>query len=130
MKQIWNIAKLDLLLWRRMPMAIVAALIPPLGMTLLLIVLSFSITQQPVALVVQSQSPNTLAMKKIILSDDDAYILHQVDENKAHQLLDDQEVAAIITIPKNFDQKVAQGIAPVDLTLNNIDIDFADDIRH
>ncbi|HSX09539.1 MAG TPA: ABC transporter permease [Candidatus Saccharimonadales bacterium] len=129
MKHIWNIAKLDLLLWRRMPMAIAAALIPPLGMTLLLIVLSWSITQQPVALVVQSQSPNALYMKKIFLADDDAYILHQVDKHKAQQLLNNQEVAAVITIPKDFDQKVAQGIAPVDLTLNNVDIDFADDIR-
>ena len=128
-KQIWNLAKLDLLLWRRMPIAIASALIPPIGMTILLIVLSFSVTRQPVALVVQSQTPNALAMKKIISSDDDAYLLRTVDETTAKRLLSDQEVAAIITIPQNFDQKVSQNDAAINVTLNNVDIDFSDDIR-
>src|ERR1700722_3597731 len=128
-KQIWNLAKLDLLLWLRMPIAIVSALIPPIGMTILLIVLSFSVTMQPVALVVQSHQPNALKMKKIISSDTDAYILKTVDEPTAQRMLADQEVAAIITIPKDFDQKVFQNDAVIGLTLNNVDIDFSDDIR-
>jgi ABC-2 type transport system permease protein len=128
-RQIWTLAKLDILMWSRMPLAIASALIPPIGMTVLLIVLSFSVTRQPVALVMQSQTPNALAMKKIISSDDDAYTLRTVDEETAQQLLADQEVAAIITIPKDFDQKVAQNGAIINLTLNNIDIDFSDDIR-
>jgi len=35
-----------------MPLAVASALIPPIGMTLLLIVLSLAVTQQPVALVI------------------------------------------------------------------------------
>jgi len=126
---IWNLAKLDLLLWRRMPIAIASALIPPLGMTILLIVLSFSVTRQPVALVVQSNQPNALEMEKIISSDTDAYLLRNVDQRTAQKLLADQQVAAIITIPKDFDQKVLQDDASVNLKLNNVDIDFSDDIR-
>jgi ABC-2 type transport system permease protein len=128
-KNIWTLAKLDLLLWRRMPIAIVSALIPPLGMTILLIVLSFSVTMQPVALVVESNQPNAREMQKIISSDTDAYILKTVNQPTAQKLLADQEVAAIITIPKDFDQKVLQDEASVNLKVNNVDIDFSDDIR-
>lgn len=126
---IWNLAKLDLLLWSRMPMAIASALIPPVGMTILIIVLSFSVTRQPVALVLQSNQPNAVAMGKIISSDTDAYLLRNVTETTAQKLLADQEVAGIITIPKNFDQEVSKNNAAITLTLNNVDVDFSDDIR-
>ena len=126
---VWAIAKLDLLLWRRMPIAVASALIPPIGMTILLIVLSFSVAQQPVALVVNSDKPNSQHMKQIITAGSDAYILHEVDAKKAQQLLNNQEVAAVITVPQDFDQKVYADNAQLDLTLNNVDIDFADDIR-
>lgn len=126
---ILNLAKHDLLLWKRMPLAIASALIPPAGMALLLIILSFSVTRQPVALVVESQQPNALYMQKIISSDTEAYLLKTTDMNTANRMLSDQEVAAIITIPQDFDKKVAKDEASVNLKLNNIDIDFADDIR-
>lgn len=44
MKGIWTIARLDLLLWIRTPIALVCAIIPPLGMALLLFVLALSVT--------------------------------------------------------------------------------------
>lgn len=128
-RAMWAITKLDLLLWRRMPIAVASALIPPIGMTILLIVLSLSVTQQPVALVVNSIKPNAQDMKQIIEAGSDAYIIHEVDAKKAQQLFNDQEVAAVITIPNDFDKKVYTNNAQLDLTLNNIDIDFADDIR-
>jgi ABC-2 type transport system permease protein len=127
---IWSLARLDLLLWGRMPLAIASALIPPLGMAILLIVLSLSVTQEPVSLVVQSQGPQVNRLVQIIESDTDAYFLHVTDARKAAGLLKNQEVAAVITIPPGFEQRVAGGRqATVDLTLNNIDIDVADDIR-
>jgi ABC-2 type transport system permease protein len=129
MRGMWTIAKLDLLLWRRMPIAVASALIPPIGMTILLIVLSISVTQQPVALVVNSNKPNAQYMKHIVAADTDAYIIHEVNAQKAQQLLKNQEVAAIITVPGNFDNEVFSDAAQLDLTLNNIDIDFSDDIR-
>src|ERR687888_269184 len=53
----WSLACLDLLLWRRMPLALVSALIPPLSMALMLVVLSYTVLQQPVALVKLSHGP-------------------------------------------------------------------------
>ena len=52
-RRIWTIARLDLLIWIRTPIALVCAIIPPLGMALLLLVLTLSVGQQPVALVVR-----------------------------------------------------------------------------
>lgn len=136
MHGLWTIAKLDLLLWRRMPIAIISALIPPLGMTLILVTLSLAVLQQPVALVVEGKGIHSQRMQKIIESDTDAYInydfsskLKATDNNTAKSLLDSQQIAAIITIPSDFDKDVEAGNAKVNLTLNNVDIDFADDIR-
>ena len=128
-KSIFFLARTDLLLWLRSPFAIVSALIPPIGMTAMLVVLSLTVLQQPVALVVNSHGPHSLKMQKIIEADDDAYILTVTNEAHAKELLQSQLVAAVITIPRSFEQDVPLYQATVDLTLNNIDIDFADDIR-
>jgi ABC-2 type transport system permease protein len=125
----WSLACLDLLLWRRMPLAIVSALIPPLGMAIMLVVLSFTVTQQPVALVNQSQGPYAKQMAELIEADTDAYFLSETNMEEAQRLLKDQEIAAIIVIPPDFNQKARTHVAQVQLILNNVDIDFADDIR-
>jgi ABC-2 type transport system permease protein len=135
-KGIFTIASLDLLIWKRTPMSIFAALIPPVGMTLILITLSLAVLQQPVALVVESTGQYAQKMEKIIESDTDAYLNYDfstkfkpTDAKTAQHLLESQQVAAIITIPADFDQKIIEGNAQVKLLLNNVDIDFADDIR-
>ena len=129
MRGIWIIACHDLLLWRRMPLAIACALIPPVCMTLFLIVLSLSVTRQPVALVVEGKGPHTGRMRQIVESDTDAYALRRTDQRTALRLLRAEQVAAVITIPADFEQQVPRHNAKLLLTLNNIDIDFADDIR-
>jgi ABC-type transport system involved in multi-copper enzyme maturation permease subunit len=133
---IWIIARHDLLMWRRMPLAITTALIPPIGMMLILVTLSLAVLQQPVALVNQASGKEALRMQKIIQSDTDAYVnydfsnhLKTIDEKTARNYLDEQLIAAIIIIPKDFDSKIKNGKANVHLVLNNVDIDFADDIR-
>lgn len=130
MKAIWSIACLDLLLWRRMPVAIISAIVPPLTMAAFLVVLSLAVTQQPVALVVEGKGKLALSMADIIQSDDDAYLLTTTDAESAQRLLADQQIAAVITIPSDFDKKIENyEKAKVHLLLNNVDIDFADDIR-
>jgi ABC-type polysaccharide/polyol phosphate export permease len=123
------LAVVDLLRWLRSPMVIASSFVPPLGMTLFLVVLSFAVTAQPVALVVKGQGSHAERMRQIIASDDDAYILTITDAPTAQHLLDTLQVAAIITIPEDFDAAVKRHDAVVHLTLNNVDIDFSDDIR-
>jgi len=129
MRAIWSLAMLDLLHWRRTPFAIASAVIPPLAMALMLVVLSATVTEQPVALVVQSHGPNADHIRKLLETDTDAYMLTTTDDETAKRMLHDQQVAAIITIPPGFDASAAQQKAKLMLTLNNVDIDFADDIR-
>jgi len=132
----WKIAKHDLLMWRRMPLAIACALIPPIGMTLILVGLSLAVLKQPVALVVEGHGPHSEHMQKIIEADTDSYVnydfskkLQATDAKTARRLLENQQIAAIIKIPSDFDQNVQKGMGKVHLILNNVDIDFADDIR-
>jgi ABC-2 type transport system permease protein len=129
MKSFLTLVRLDMAIWRRTPWVIATALIPPIGMAILVTMLTFAVTRQPVALVVQDHSPQAQAMADIIRSDTDTYQLYPTDLAGARTLLQKQEVTSIIVIPKGFGQKVATDGAKVDLTLNNIDYDFADDIR-
>jgi ABC-2 type transport system permease protein len=129
MRGMWTLARLDLLLWLRSPRSLISALIPPLGMALLLIVLTFSVGKQPVALVVESQGQSAQDMAQIIEADREAYALTVTDARTALALLRNQQVAGVIVIPPGFDLAVRSRTATLDLTLNNVDIDFADDIR-
>ncbi len=125
----WVLTQHDLLLWHRMPRAVISALVPPLGMGLLLISLTVSVSKQPVALVVESRGQSAQDMTQIIELDQEAYSLTVTDAKTALTLLQEQAVAAVIVIPPGFDAVVRAHTATVDLTLNNVDIDFADDIR-
>jgi ABC-2 type transport system permease protein len=124
-----TIALHDLKRWKKMPLTAACALIPPIAMTLVLITLSLAVTQQPVALVVEGNGPASEQMAEIIQDDTDAYYLTVTDATTANRMLEDQEVAAVITIPSTFDEAVANGTGKVLLTINNVDFDFSDDIR-
>jgi ABC-2 type transport system permease protein len=138
MRRIWALARFDFLVWVRTPWAVAAAVIPPAGMALLVAILTWSVTKQPVAVVVQGTGPQAKVMAGIIESDHEAYMFHEpLDKGRsfitnlatAQRLLADQQVAAVIVIPADFDQALARGRASVDLTLNNVDYDYSDDIR-
>jgi len=129
MKQIWAMARNDLAVWLRSPAAIAAALLPGIGMGLLVAVLTNSVGQQPLALVVQGKGRLAGRMAKIVRADTDAYLINEMAASDAERAIGEQRVAAIVVIPENFDQAASIGTAAVDLYLNNIDLDLADDIR-
>ena len=126
---IWGVARNDLAVWLRSPAALAAALFPALGMGVLVAVLTSSVGQQPVALVVQGHGRFGERMARIIKGDRDAYLLEEMTAAEAERAIGTERVAAIIVVPENFDQGVADASAVVDLYLNNVDIDLADDIR-
>ncbi len=129
MRAIWGMARNDLAVWRRSPAAMAAALLPALGMGVLVAVLTNSVGQQPVALVVQTHARFSDRMAKLIRGDADAYLLKDMTADDAEQALGDQRVAAVVVIPDGFDRSLGTGDASVDVYLNNVDIDLADDIR-
>src|SRR2546426_10820431 len=47
----------------------------------------------------------------------------------AERAIGAQRIAAIIVVPEDFDVAAARADAAVDLYLNNVDIDLADDLR-
>ena len=126
---LFTIALHDLKRWRKMPLTAICALIPPIAMTLVLITLSLAVSQQPVALVVLGHGTASMQMAQIIESDTEAYSLTVTNATTANKMLQNEQVAAVITIPSTFDQDVANGTGKVLLTINNVDFDFSDDIR-
>ena len=128
-RAMWGMARNDLAVWLRSPAAIGAALLPALGMGVLVAVLTNSVGQQPVALVVQGHGRFADRMARILRADADAYLLEEMTKQEAEAALGTQRVAAIVVIPENFDQATLTGNAMVDVYLNNVDIDLADDIR-
>ncbi len=129
MRALWGIARNDLAVWRRSPAAVAAALLPALAMGLFVAVLTASVGQQPVALVVEDQGPLAARMAHLIETDSEAYQLRVMGRGEAERALREQRVAAIIVIPEDFDRRVAQAGARLELFLNNVDLDFSDDIR-
>jgi ABC-type multidrug transport system permease subunit len=113
----------------RSPSAIAAALLPALGMGVLVAVLTNSVGQQPVALVVQGTGVAATRMANLIKGDPEAYLISEMTPAEAEKAIGSQRVAAIIVIPASFDSAVAASTATVDVYLNNVDIDLADDIR-
>ena len=124
-----RIALHDLSRWRKMPLTAGCALIPPIAMMLMLSTLSLAVTQQPVALVVQGTGPSSQQMAQILENDTDAYYLTICNATTASSLFNSEQVAAVITIPSNFDARVANGTGNVVIKINNADYDFSDDLR-
>ncbi len=129
MRGLWGMARNDFRVWLRSPSAIAAALLPALGMGILVAVLTNSVGQQPVALVVQGKGVAATRMANLIKGDREAYLVTEMTPADAERAIGEQRVAAIIVVPAIFDSAVAGATASVDLYLNNVDIDLADDIR-
>jgi ABC-2 type transport system permease protein len=79
--------------------------------------------------VVEGHGPYADRMAAILRSDADAYLLHETTATEAEREFGQQRVTAIIVVPADFDERVARSDAAVDLYLNNVDIDLADDLR-
>lgn len=129
MRAIWALARHDLAVWLRSPAAMAAALLPALGMGVLVAVLTNSVGQQPVALVVQGQGRMSQRVARILKADVDAYLLEEMSTEEAERALGDQRVAAIVVVPGDFEAALRTGHGAIDVYLNNVDIDLADDIR-
>ena len=126
---IWGVARNDLAVWLRSPAAIAAALLPALGMGVLVAMLTASVGRQPVALVVEGEGRLAARMARLINADKDAYLLERMSAADAGRAFAEQRVAAAIVIPADFDSHVAHWDASVHLYLNNVNIDIADDLR-
>jgi ABC-type multidrug transport system permease subunit len=82
-----------------------------------------------VALVVEDSGPQGTSMAQSI-RDANVFRLHEVDAVRAQALLKNLDVVAVVTIPAGFSQRVqAHQAATVNVTVNNLNLDFTNDIR-
>jgi ABC-type multidrug transport system permease subunit len=90
-----------------------------------------AVGRNPVALVVQDSGPHAQELVNI-LSDSGAFKVGMITitPQKAEDALKQVKVAAVITIPSNFDAAYnAQKPDPVTIHINNLNLDFTNDLR-
>ena len=126
---VWAIFRKDLAVWWRNRVTLVASIMPVVGFLVVQGVGAVAVGRNPVALVVLDRGPAGQQMQQIIHTAN-VFRLTEAAPADAEALLKNLQVAAIITIPADFTQRVqAHDPAPIDVTLNNLNLDFANDIR-
>jgi ABC-2 type transport system permease protein len=125
---VWAIARADMTRWRRSPTLVAVTLIPAIGMSLTVFALTYAVGRQPVALVRLSQGPKSDKVVGI-LRESDGFFLNERTAEEAADDLRDQWVCAVITIPEDFDEAIGKRNAHLEAAINNVDLDFSDDIR-
>jgi ABC-2 type transport system permease protein len=125
----WVIMLKDLQVWLRQPVTLIATIAPAVILILVEILGAQAVGRSPVALVVQDSGPQGLQIAQAI-RDADVFRLQEVDAAQAQVLLKNLDVVAVVSIPAGFSQHVvAHQSATVDVTVNNLNLDFTNDIR-
>jgi ABC-2 type transport system permease protein len=125
----WALARKDLRVWLRQPVTIAVTLVPPLVFILVGALAAQAVGRSPVALVNQDAGPEGAHITQAI-EQADVFRLHTVSTESAQTMLRNLDVVAIITIPNGFSSRVAaHEPSPIDVTVNNLNLDFTNDIR-
>jgi ABC-2 type transport system permease protein len=126
---IWAIVRKDFAVWLRQPTAVASTVLPALGLIVVLYIGAAAVGRNPVALVVEDNGPHAQELAAI-LEDSDAFNVSVLSADQATAALDSLKVAAVITIPSNFDQAFDTRQAdPVQIQINNLNLDFTNDLR-
>ncbi|HYT45265.1 MAG TPA: ABC transporter permease [Methylomirabilota bacterium] len=125
------IVRKDISVWLRQPTSIAATVLPAIAFMVILYFGAQAVGRNPVALVVQDSGPHAQELVNI-LSDSGAFKVGMITitPQKAEDALKQVKVAAVITIPSNFDAAYnAQKPDPVTIHINNLNLDFTNDLR-
>lgn len=126
---VWVICRKDLTLWLRRPLQILGALLVPVSYTLVVFLGAQATHLEPVAVVNLDRGP-VGARLVAAMRDAGVFQLTLTRPARATQLYESLHVAAIITIPADESQLVAaHQRAPVDVGIDNLNLDFTSDIR-
>ena len=128
-RPVWAILVKDLRIWLRQPANIAATIIPPLGFLLVEALGAAAVGRSPVALVTLDHGPKGIQMQQIF-HNADVFRITDAGPQQAQALLNNIDVVAVITIPADFTQRIkVHESAPIDVTVNNLNLDFTNDIR-
>jgi ABC-2 type transport system permease protein len=125
------IVRKDIGVWLRQPTAITATILPAIAFMIILYFGAQAVGRNPVAIVVQGNGPHAQELVSI-LNNSDAFKVSLVTskQDQAEQALKHIQVAAVITIPSNFDAAFnAHKSDPVTIHINNLNLDFTNDLR-
>ena len=126
---VWVIFRKDMRVLLRQPATIAATLVPPIAFLLVNALGAAAVGRSPVALVTLDNGAKGQQMAHII-HNADVFRLTDASPSQAQALLNNIDVVAIITIPADFTQRVdAHTTATIDVTVNNLNLDFTNDIR-
>ena len=126
---IWVIFRKDIRVLLRQPANIGATLVPPLAFLLVNALGAVAVGRNPVALVTLDHGAKGQQMAQII-HNANVFRISDATPAQAQILLNNVDVAAVITIPSDFTQRVnAHQNAPIFVTVNNLNLDFTNDIR-
>jgi ABC-2 type transport system permease protein len=129
LRSAWIIMKKDIGVWLRQPVNIAVTFLPPLGFLLVGALGAAAVGRSPVALVNLDSGAKGQQMAQII-HNADVFRITDATPAQAQVLLNNIDVVAVITIPADFTQRVdAHLSAPIDVTVNNLTLDFTNDIR-
>lgn len=128
---VFAIVRKDIGVWLRQPTSIAATILPAIAFMIILYFGAQAVGRNPVAIVVHDSGPQAQKLIRI-LSDSDAFkiIMVTTAQQKADQALKQLKVAAVITIPSNFDSAFdSHKPDPVVIHINNLNLDFTNDLR-
>jgi ABC-2 type transport system permease protein len=125
------IVRKDIGVWLRQPTTIASTVLPAVSLLVILFFFQQAVGRNPVAMVVQDTGPHAQELVKI-LSDSDAFKIAMITtaQQNAEEALKQLKVAAVITIPSNFDAAFnSHKPDPVTIHINNLNLDFTNDLR-
>lgn len=126
---IWWICQKDIHLWLRHPLQILSSLLVPVSYFLVVFLGAQAVGLSPVAVVNEDRGPVGAQLTSAII-EADVFRVNVASAGQAAALYDRLEVAAIVTIPPDFSQRVgAHERAPVRVLINNLNLDLTNDIR-
>lgn len=126
---VWVIFRKDIRVLLRQPATIAATLVPPIAFLLVNALGAAAVGRSPVALVTLDQGAQGQQMAQIIRNAD-VFRITDASATQAQTMLNNIDVVAIITIPADFTRRVdAHSSAPITVTVNNLNLDFTNDIR-
>ncbi len=129
LRAILAITRKDIGVWARRPSTIVATVLPAVGFMIIILISAQAVGRNPVALVVMDHGPQATRLASR-LEASNAFRVRTESRGRARQLLDDLDVAAVITIPAGFDEAYAAHRSdPVTIEINNLNLDFTNDLR-
>jgi ABC-type multidrug transport system permease subunit len=128
---IFAIVRKDIGIWLRQPWYIASTVLPAVSLLVILFFFQQAVGRNPVAIVVEDNGPHAQELVKI-LTNSDAFRIAMITaaQQNAEEALKQLRVAAVITIPSNFDAAFdSHRPDPVTIHINNLNLDFTNDLR-